>query len=257
MNEEIQKQLESLGEPLTERRKFLLNQALQNRTRHFTMVLEDLYDPHNISAIIRTSEVYGLQDVHIIEELNSYRINKSVLKGSFKWLSLYRYQSRQLAMQRLKAQGYRIAVASTNHSTPIHELDLTIPTAFYLGSELKGNHPDTLEGADVAFILPQYGVTESMNVSVAAGTLMTYLNQFFLQNGRENYTLNEDDKQKLLLDWYERSRYGIERNSPLVDCRVEGDGFAFDVERERSKIYGRVKTKNLQIQESPSAENED
>lgn len=239
MNEELQKRIEELGEPLTDHRKSLLTNALQHRTRHFTMVLEDLYDPHNISAVIRTAEVFGLQDIHIIEELNTYRINKSVLKGSFKWLSLYRYKSRQLAMQRLRAQGYRIAVASTNHSVPIQELDLSIPTAFYLGSELKGNHPDTLEGADVAFILPQYGVTESMNVSVAGGVLMAYLNQFLLAQGRENYTLSEEDKQRLLFDWYERSRFGIEVNSPLVDCTTEGDLSSLDIEREHPKLPGR------------------
>lgn len=241
MNEELQKKIDALGEPLTEHRKELLGKALQQRTRHFAMVLEDLYDPHNISAVIRTSEVFGLQDVHIIEEANSYRINKSVLKGSFKWLNLYRYKSRQLAMQRLRAQGYRIAVASTNHSVPIQELDLSIPTAFYLGAELQGNHPDTLAAADVAFILPQYGITESMNVSVAAGVLMSYLNQYFLQHGRENFTLSEDEKQRLLFDWYERSRFGIEANSPLRDCRTEGDLAAFDIERVHPKLPGRFR----------------
>jgi tRNA (guanosine-2'-O-)-methyltransferase len=218
----LQQEIDELGAPLTERRRQLLTEALSKRTRHFTMVLEDLRDPHNISAVIRTAEVFGLQDVHIIEEENPYKINKSILKGSFKWLNLYRYKKRQLAMETLRAQGYRIAVASTNHSVPITDLDLSIPTAFYLGSEFRGNHPDTLQGADVAFILPQYGITESMNVSVASGSLMTYLDVFMRQKGRDFYQIPELDRLKLLRDWYARSRFGTNHNSPLMDVHEGG-----------------------------------
>ena len=84
--------LESLLERVTDRRKELLSQVVSQRTRHFCMVLEDLFDPHNISAVIRTAEVFGLQDVHIIEEDNAYSVNKSILKGSYKWMSLFLYR---------------------------------------------------------------------------------------------------------------------------------------------------------------------
>ncbi len=209
--------LKEYGDKLTERRVSLLNTALEQRTRHFTLVLEDLFDPHNISALIRTSEVYGLQDVHIIEEENPYRISKSVLKGSFKWLNLYKYKQRQACMKNLRSKGYQIAVASTNTDKTIDQLDLSIPTAFYMGTEFRGNHPETLEEADVHFILPQYGLTESMNVSVAGGVLMTYLDFYLRQEGRrKQYGLSAEEKDLLQFDWYERSCFGIERNSPLT-----------------------------------------
>ncbi|MGL1902002.1 MAG: RNA methyltransferase [Fibrobacterales bacterium] len=209
--------LKEYGDKLTERRITLLNEALQQRTRHFTLVLEDLFDPHNISALIRTSEVYGLQDVHVIEEENPYRISKSVLKGSFKWLNLYKYKQRTRCMENLRAQGYQIAVASTNTDKTIDQLDLSVPTAFYMGAEFRGNHPDTLKEADVHFILPQYGLTESMNVSVAGGVLMTYLDVYLRQEGRRaQYGLSEEEKKELQFDWYERCCFGIERNSPLT-----------------------------------------
>ncbi|MGL1935796.1 MAG: RNA methyltransferase [Fibrobacterales bacterium] len=209
--------LKEYGDKLTERRITLLNQALQQRTRHFTLVLEDLFDPHNISALIRTSEVYGLQDVHVIEEENPYRISKSVLKGSFKWLNLYKYKQRTRCMESLRAKGYQIAVASTNTDKTIDQLDLSVPTAFYMGAEFRGNHPETLEEADVHFILPQYGLTESMNVSVAGGVLMTYLDVYLRQEERRaQYGLSEEEKKELQFDWYERCCFGIERNSPLT-----------------------------------------
>jgi tRNA (guanosine-2'-O-)-methyltransferase len=204
------------GEKLTEERRTKLNNTIDQRTRFFTMVLEDLKDPHNISAVIRTSEVFGLQDVHIIEEINSYNISKAILKGSFKWLSLYRYKKRATCMDYLRKKGYQIAVASTNTEQTIYDLDYSKPTAFYMGSESLGNHPDTLKQADVHFKIPQYGLTESMNVSVCAGVLMSTLNQWMLRKGREHYSLSEKEKQDLRGAFYERSARGVEWNSPVT-----------------------------------------
>jgi tRNA (guanosine-2'-O-)-methyltransferase len=200
---------------LTEHRKDWMERVLNNRTRHFTMVLEDLFDPHNISAVIRTAEVFGLQDIHIIEEINAYKVNKSILKGSFKWMSIYLYKQRQACFENLKAKGYRIAIASTNTTNTIQNLDLSIPTAFYLGTEFKGNHPDTLAKADVEFILPQYGVTESMNVSVAGGVLMAYMDFWMQKVGRNTVTLPDSEKDTLRQEWYNRQVYGTEINSPI------------------------------------------
>jgi tRNA (guanosine-2'-O-)-methyltransferase len=211
----------ALSEKLTPRRQEFFKDVISRRTRHFTMVCEDLFDPHNISAIIRTAEVYGFQDVHIIEEINPYRVAKSVLKGSFKWLSLYRYQQREACYKNLRKQGYQIAVASTNATKTIAEVDLSKPTAFYMGTEFKGNNPETLSQADVEFILPQYGVTESMNVSVAAGVLMTYADIFLQRKGRDAYTISGEEKEELLFNWYERSAFGIEKNSPLIDITLD------------------------------------
>ena len=208
--------VEELSKRMTPERLEKLERALSLRTRHFTMVLEDLYDPHNISAVVRTCEVFGVQDVHVIEEINSYRINKSILKGSFKWLDIFRYRSRALCMERLRAKGYRIAVASTNTTRSFHDLDLTVPTAFYLGAELAGNNPETLAKADVEFILPQYGLTESMNVSVAGGVLLARIDEWMRANGgREKWALSGEDRERVRRDWFERQVFGTEENSPV------------------------------------------
>jgi len=208
--------LEELLRQVTERRRTLLTKTAANRTRHFCMVLEDLFDPHNISAVIRTSEVFGLQDVHIIEQENAYNVNKSILKGSYKWMSLYLYKKRMLCMSKLREKGYKIAVASTNTTNSVLDLDLHQPIAFYLGSEFHGNHPDTLAAADYEFKLPQYGITESFNVSVAAGVLMTYLDVFMQQDGREKYLLSQEERNELLRNWLDRHVNGIKNNSPIA-----------------------------------------
>ncbi len=206
-------------EDLTERRQQLFERTAALRTKHFCLVLEDFYDPHNISAVIRTSEVYGLQTVHIIEEDNPYRVNKAILKGSLKWLNAFVYKKRAVCLETLKKQGYNIAVASTHATKTVLDLDLTKPTAFYMGAEFRGNHPDTIKNADCNFILPQYGMTESMNVSVAAGCLLTYLNVYMQQKGRENFCLSKDEQEALILEWRNRHLFGSEKFSPVL--RIE------------------------------------
>lgn len=201
---------------ITEHRRELLKRVVDQRIRHFTLVLEDLKDPHNISAVIRTSEVFGFQDVHVISEVNPYRVGRSVLKGSYKWLDIFSYSKRARCLSGLKEKGYRIAVASTSEtSVPFDEIDLSHPTAFYLGSETMGNHPDTLAAADVRFRIPQYGLTESMNVSVCAGVLVANLDRWLKANGREKFRLSQADREALLAAFYERSAVGVDRNSPI------------------------------------------
>jgi tRNA (guanosine-2'-O-)-methyltransferase len=115
----------------------------------------------------------------------------------------------------LKKKGYRIAVDSTNHSASLFDLDLSVPTAFYLGSEVMGNHPETLAHADVRFIIPQHGLTESMNVSVCAGVILATLERFLRENGRDKYGLGDAERAALLACFYERSAAGIDKNSPV------------------------------------------
>ncbi len=215
VDERVRAAIQSYGEKLTPARRDLLQRVVAARTRHFAMVMEDLKDPHNISAVIRTSEVFGLQDVHVINEVNPYRVTKSVLKGSYKWLDIHCHARRMACFDMLKTRGYRIAVASTNHSESLFDLDLSIPTAFYLGSEVMGNHPDTLARADVRFIIPQQGLTESLNVSVCAGVILATIDRFLRDNGRENFTLSDAERAELLATYYERSGAGIDRNSPV------------------------------------------
>jgi tRNA (guanosine-2'-O-)-methyltransferase len=208
--------LETHAHKLTPHRRELLRSVVDQRIRHFTLVLEDLKDPHNISAVIRTSEVFGFQDVHVISEVNPYRVGRSVLKGSYKWLDIYSYSKRARCLKGLKAKGYQIAVASTAAaSQPLDAIDFSRPTAFYLGSEVMGNHPDTLAAADVRFRIPQYGLTESMNVSVCAGVLVANLDRWLRDHGRENFRLPEGERQSLLAAFFERSAVGVDRNSPI------------------------------------------
>ena len=212
MNKDL---LEKHAWKLTPERRKLLAEVVAKRTRHFALVLEDLKDPHNISAVIRTCEVFGLQDVHVINEVNPYRVARSVLKGSYKWLDVFCHARRRGCLDYLRGRGYQVAVASTSAEISLYDLDLSRPTAFYLGSETMGNHPETLANADLRFRIPQQGLTESMNVSVCAGVIMGTLDRFLRERGRENFVLSPEDSALLLETFFERSAEGVGLNSPI------------------------------------------
>ena len=207
--------LQKYGLKLTEARRKLLQGVVSRRTRHFSLVMEDLKDPHNISAVIRTCEVFGFQDVHVINEVNPYRVTRSVLKGSYKWLDIFCHSSRVECLDNLRSRGYQIAVASTSAETSLYDLDLSKPVAFYLGSETMGNHPETLKRADVRFRIPQQGLTESLNVSVCAGVIIATLDHWLREQGRDKHSLSAEERSALLATFYERSAVGVDRNSPI------------------------------------------
>ena len=214
-NPAVKDALQMYGAKLTETRRKLLQGLVARRTRHFSLVMEDLKDPHNISAVIRTCEVFGFQDVHVINEVNPYRVTRSVLKGSYKWLDIFCHARRFECLDHLRSRGYRIAVASTSADTSLYDLDLSQPLAFYLGSETMGNHPETLKRADVRFRIPQQGLTESLNVSVCAGVIIATLDHWLREQGRDKHTLSPEEKSALLATFYERSAVGVDRNSPV------------------------------------------
>src|SRR5512133_3921697 len=139
-----QQLIDHLSQFVSERRLALFESVLDMRTRYMTVVLEDIYQPHNASAVLRSSECFGLQDVHIIENNNPYRINPDVALGSYKWLNIFRYNTNDentlSAISNLKCQGYRI-VATSPHKKSCNLDDFDISKgkfALLFGTELKG-----------------------------------------------------------------------------------------------------------------------
>jgi|GEM_PF-399312 len=212
--EELRQLIEKYSPQLIPERRTKLLECAARRTAHYHLVLEDLTDPHNISAIIRSCEVFGLLHVHIIEEVQSYSVSPSILRGSLKWMHIHTYKNRLTCMQTLRNQGFRIAVASTHAQQTFAELDLKPKTAFYMGSELVGNHPDTVQGADVLFKIPQYGLTESLNVSVCAGVMLAQLDNYMTQQDRNKFCLQGSELLALQATYLMRSATDI----PLSQC---------------------------------------
>jgi tRNA (guanosine-2'-O-)-methyltransferase len=209
-----------LSQFTTERRFQLYKEVAANRTRYITPVLEDIYQPQNASAVLRTCECCGIQDIHIIEERNKYKLNPDVELGSAQWLTLIRYHQEagntEKAIQELKVKGYRI-VATTPHTKDVtlDDFDLTKgKVALLFGTELKGLSQKALDLSDEFIRIPMSGFTESFNISVSAAiisyTLMNRLRKSDLQ-----WRLKEEEQKALVLDWLRKSI----KNSDLLEKR--------------------------------------
>ena len=194
---------------ISEHKLDLFDKILKQRTRHLTVVLEDIFQPQNASAVLRTCDCTGVQDIHIVEERNVYNVNPEVAMGSTKWLNLHKYDNGEnrilSAYEKLRKQGYRI-VATTPHTNDctLEELPLDQKTALVFGTELNGLTDTAIENADAYVRIPMYGFTESYNISVSAAlTLYTLMAK--LRNSNINWQLSEEDEFNIRLFWAKNS----------------------------------------------------
>lgn len=204
---------------LTERRLARFREVLEARTRYVTVALEDIYQPHNASAVLRTCDGFGVQDVHIIENRNTYRVNPDVALGSSQWLDLITYGGRgdntSAAITALRERGYRI-VATSPHRDDVRLEDLDLAAgrvAFLLGNELDGLTETAIEAADVHMRIPIYGFVESFNISVAAAIILHHTT-LELRRSTLPWRLTEEEKEEILLAWVRSStprREALER----------------------------------------------
>lgn len=207
MDIEIKRQLaEHLSQFITPSRRERIDAVLQQRTRYVVPVLEDIHQPHNLSAAIRSVECFGVQDVHVIEQQNRYTINSGVSKGSSNWISLKRYthegrNNTEECFSYLRSRGYRIVVTMPHaKSKPLSQLPLDQKTAFVFGTEERGVSLYAREHADAAVFVPMYGFTESFNVSVCVA-LCFYDTIFRMRNSRARWQLTEEEKLDIKLEW--------------------------------------------------------
>ena len=198
--------LQHLKKFATEKRIKTLENVLNNRTRYLTVVLEDIYQPQNASAVLRTADGLGIQDVHIIENNHEYEINPLVEKGASAWLTLHRYDNEDnnslKAIKKLKADGYRI-VATTPHADDVNLEDFDLSkgkTAIVFGTEVTGISDIMRAEADEFLKIPMYGFTESFNISVSAAITMHHL-RLKLEQEKIDWRLKKKDSNEILLNW--------------------------------------------------------
>jgi tRNA (guanosine-2'-O-)-methyltransferase len=191
---------------ITESRRKKFGEIVRWRTRYITVVLEDIYQPHNASAVLRSCDCFGIQDVHIIENKNRYEVNPDVALGSSKWLNLIKYNGKDFntpsAIDALKNNGYRI-VATTPHKNDITLQSLNFdngPIALMFGTEMRGLTPEAIALADEFVKIPMYGFTESFNISVSVALCLFFLSEK-LRNSAIGWQLHEEETTDILLDW--------------------------------------------------------
>jgi tRNA (guanosine-2'-O-)-methyltransferase len=213
------KLFDHLSQFVSDHKREFVEKVLSQRTRYVTVVLENIYQSQNASAVLRTAECLGLQDVHIVENTAKYQLNVRVLKGSDKWLNLQRYRDKnvnntEVCFKRLKEKGYHILVADpSDDGIAIDDIDVAEnKLAVVFGNELRGASDYALQHCDQKVKIPMFGFTESLNISVSVAiSLNTLLSK--LRSREMPFHLSEDEKSLIRLNWYRK----IVKRSDIVE----------------------------------------
>lgn len=192
---------------MTPERKAKITKVLNNRQPDLTVVLENVHDPHNISAVMRTCDAVGIQDVYILN--NQIAMHKKFGKKSSAsaagWLSIHQFDNTEVCVQALKQKGYKLyATHLGEQAKSLYELDLTEPVALIFGNEHSGVTEECLKHCDGNFIIPQVGMVQSLNISVAcAVTLYEAHRQRLNKNFYSGTTRLPEQQWKMLADKWE------------------------------------------------------
>ena len=208
---------------ITKERIELLNYNLKQRTNHLAIVLEDIFHSQNASAVLRTADCFGVQNIHIIENRNNYNTHPNISLGSGKWLTETFYNKEKNntedCLKNLKKDGYKIIATSPHKAKSIYDINVKKEkVALLFGAEQEGLSHLALEMADEKVKIPMYGFTESYNISVAAALCM----QVFISKIREHnisWQLSEEEKDEVMLNWLRKSL----KESELIEKRFIQD----------------------------------
>lgn len=213
---------EDLVQCCTDHRRQLFDSIIENRTRHITIVLENIFQSQNASAALRTSEILGIQDIHIIENEHEYTLNPDVALGASKWLNCKKYNASENntkgCIDKLKNDGYIIAATLPNEKcVSIENLDISKKIALVFGSEKTGLSDIAIQEADISVKIPMFGFTESYNISVSVAICLYELTQR-LRKSDVDWKLSEDEKLLEKILWAKRS---INRSDLLFNKTIQ------------------------------------
>jgi tRNA (guanosine-2'-O-)-methyltransferase len=191
---------------MTERRKRRLREVLSHRTRNLTLVLEDIYDTHNASACIRSSEAMGLQELHVAALNLPFKPNPGVTNGADKWMDIIRHDSVDACISHLHDRGYHVAAGVLDHdAVPIQQISFDRPVALVFGNEHEGISEAMASASDQRFYIPMHGFSQSFNISVASALAVHYAVNERVRIFGQNGDLEADDIEQLYAKWVRQS----------------------------------------------------
>jgi tRNA (guanosine-2'-O-)-methyltransferase len=190
---------------MTEGRKSKIADVLSRRTYHFTVALEDVYQLHNTSAVMRSCEVFGIQQLHVVEQRFGKAIDREIAMGSQKWVDIKRHQSVSQCLGDLRSGGYRIVAAMPHREDCVLEdFDISMKSAIFFGSEKDGLSDEVIRSADAFVKIPMSGFTESLNISVSAAIILQSLTSR-LRKSDIRWQLSPAQISEKKLDWARQS----------------------------------------------------
>ena len=195
---------------ISEERKERFLEVLAKRTRFLTVAIEDVYQLHNTSAVIRSCDAFGVQDVHVVENRFGKRLDKNIAMGAEQWVDVHRYQTTTQCIEALKEKGYQI-IATTPHNdfNLLADAKITSKTALFFGTEKEGLSQAVLEQADGFLKVPMVGFSESLNISVSAALIIQQLGDT-LRKSNLPWHLTAMEILEKQLDWTKKSIKDIE-----------------------------------------------
>ena len=212
---------------ISDNKRALFERIAQERTRHVTVVLEDIYQPHNASAVVRTADLLGVQDIHIIASQIKNTVKPAFTLGSSKWTDMISYRDRAAdnvltCVTALKENGYRIVATSPRADSMTPEtIPLDKPMAFCFGTELTGLSDGMMEHADTFLRIPMHGFTESFNISVSAAIVLYTVMQR-LRNSDVEWRLDESAIDALKLSWARKTVHSAQFLEARFDKEADG-----------------------------------
>lgn len=213
---------------LTDERKAKFKEVIASRTRYLTVVLEDIFQPQNASAVVRTCDCFGVQNLHIIENRNAFTINPDVVVGASKWVDInyYNQQDQNTAetLLKLKSEGYRI-VATSPHKNDVMLEDLDLEKgkiALVFGTERRGISDVVRAHADEFVKIPMHGFTESYNISVSVALCIYHISAK-LRHLNVDWHLTEEEKEDIIFRWVKSSTKLLYPHETAFDAEYNGE----------------------------------
>ncbi len=199
-----------MGRQRTPEREERLRTVIARRQPTLTVVLENIHDPHNVAAILRTADSVGILEVQLVYTYEEFpdlmRYGKKSSAGTRKWLARRHHGSVEDCLGDLAQRGFCVYTSTLERdSRPLYELDLARPVALLFGNEHRGASPEAISGAAGTFHIPMAGMAQSLNVSVAvAVALYEAFRQRRAAGMYDHPQLGEEEREELLREWRER-----------------------------------------------------
>jgi tRNA (guanosine-2'-O-)-methyltransferase len=191
----------------TEKRIQKIISVVHARQKSLRIVLENIHDPHNVSAIFRTCDAVGVTKVTLLYTVEKFpKIGKKSSASAFKWVEKEKFKSIETCYNSLRTEGFLILASSIcSDSVPLYDLDLTKKTAIILGNEHRGVSEEAVRLADKKFLIPMCGMVQSLNVSVASAVILyEAFRQRFRKRMYEKTEYSSEEMKELLQNWYRR-----------------------------------------------------
>lgn len=207
---EDQQLLDYLEDFVSSERIARFAEILKDRTKFITVAMEDVFQLHNTSAVIRSCDVFGIQEAHVIEGRFGKRLDKNIALGAHQWVDVHRYRNSEDCIQKLRDDGYQIiATTPMPGACSVAQFTIDKKTALFFGTEKEGLSEEVLQAADGLLNIPMVGFTESLNISVSAAILLQQLTAK-LRSSNLVWQLTENEKLKIRLDWTKKSIKSID-----------------------------------------------